>query len=187
MILPSHLLLIVVLLILGLLLLVLVEIQRSNDRRENEEMFGTKDFDLKVAEYNLSPKEIRTLEKLVRASKFENKDAVLNSSHLFEAAVSDFYEFRNVDDVRDETLEAVARLRDKLKFDAANPFSVIASTRQFNVGNRVDLLLDSGGAKLKHSEIVWRAEKEWGGLVRRKFRPGVLLCGARGEGPLDPS
>ena len=41
MILPSHLLLIVVLLILGLLLLVLVEIQRSNDRRENEEMFGT--------------------------------------------------------------------------------------------------------------------------------------------------
>ena len=142
MILPSHLLLIGVVLILGLLLLVLVEIQRSNDRRENEEMFGTKDFETKVAEYNLSPKEIRTLEKLVRASKFENKDAVLNSSHLFEAAVSDFYEFRNVDDVRDETLEAVARLRDKLKFDAANPFSVIACTRQFNVGNRVDLLLD---------------------------------------------
>ena len=176
MILPSHLLFIGVLLILGLILLVLVEIQRSNDRRENEEMFGTKDFETKVAEYNLSPKEIRTLEKLVRASKFENKDAVLNSSHLFEAAVSDFYEFRNVDDVRDETLEAVARLRDKLKFDAANPFSVIACTRQFNVGNRVDLLLD-GVSKLKHSEIIWRREKEWAVSYDESFGPASSYVG----------
>jgi hypothetical protein len=60
------------------------------------------------------------MEKLVRASKFENKDAVLNSSHLFEAAVCDFYDFRDVDKVRDETLDAITGLREKLAFDAAN-------------------------------------------------------------------
>ena len=176
MILPTHLLMVGALLIMGLILLVLVEIQRSNDRRENAEMFGTRDFDIKVAEYNLTPKEIRTLEKLVRASKFENKDAVINSSHLFEAAVSDFYEFRNVELIRDETLDAVARLRDKLKFDASNPFSVIACTRQFNVGNRVDLLLD-GVSKLKHSEILWRTEREWAVAYDGSFGPASSFVG----------
>ena len=160
MIFPAQLFWIVAILGLGLLLLVLVEIHRSNDRREHEEMFGTKDFDIKVQQNDLTPKEIRTLEKLVRASKFENKDAVLNSSHLFEAAVSDFYEFRNVDMVRDETLDAVSRLRAKLKFDAANPLTVIVCTRQFNVGNRVDILID-GREKLKHSEILSQKEKYW--------------------------
>ena len=108
MILPFQLICIGSILILGLVLLVLIEIRRSNLRREHEEMFGTKEFDEKVAAHNLTPKEIRTLEKLVRASKFENKDAVLNSSHLFETAVSDFYEIRDVDMVRDpRTFHAV--------------------------------------------------------------------------------
>ena len=121
MILPAQLFWICSIAILGLVLLVLIEIHRSNDRRENAEMFGTKDFENKVEERGLTPKEIRTMEKLVRASKFENKDAVLNSSHLFEAAVCDFYDFRDVDKVRDETLDAITGLREKLAFDAANP------------------------------------------------------------------
>ena len=176
MILPSQLIWIASVLFMGLLLLVLVEIQRSNYRRENEEMFGTKDFEAKVEEKGLTPKEIRTLEKLVRASKFENKDAVLNSSHLFETAVADFYEFRDVDKVRDETLDAVSELRKKLRFDAANPFTVIASTRQFNVGNRVDILFD-GASKLKHSEILTHREKYWKVSYDDSFGPGSSYVG----------
>ena len=176
MILPFQLIWIGSILILGLVLLVLIEIRRSNLRREHEEMFGTKEFDEKVAAHNLTPKEIRTLEKLVRASKFENKDAVLNSSHLFETAVSDFYEIRDVDMVRDETLDAVSDLRQKLAFDASNPFAVIASTRQFNVGNRVDLLLDGVG-KLKHSEIVSQREKKWKVAYDGSFGPGSAYVG----------
>ena len=113
---------------------------------------------------------------MVRASKFENKDAVLNSSHLFEAAVSDFYEFRNVDMVRDETLDAVSQLRTKLKFDAANPLTVIACTRQFNVGNRVDLLFD-GHEKLKHSEILSQKEKYWKVSYDDSFGPASSYVG----------
>ena len=176
MILPSQLIWIGAIAIMGLVLLVLLEIQKSNYRREHEEMFGTKDFDEKVATNNLTPKEIRTLEKLVRASKFENKDAVLNSSFLFETAVSDFYEIRNVDMVRDETLDAVSELRRKLRFDASNPLAVIATTRQFNVGNRVDILLDGVG-KLKHSEIVKMKEKTWKVAYDDSFGPGSSYVG----------
>ena len=176
MILPAQLIWIVSIAFLGLVLLVLLEIERSNFRRENEEMFGTKDFDDKVKEAGLTPKEIRTLEKLVRASKFENKDAVINSAHLFEAAVADFYEFRDVEKIRDETLDAVSRLRERLRFDAANPFTVIVSTRQFNVGNRVDILLD-GGAKLKHSEILTHREKYWKVSYDDSFGPGSSYVG----------
>ena len=176
MILPVQLLWICSIALLGLVLLVLVEIHRSNDRRENAEMFGTKDFESKVEERGLTPKEIRTMEKLVRASKFENKDAVINSSHLFEAAVCDFYDFRDVDKVRDETLDAITGLREKLAFDAANPLTVIVCTRQFNVGNRVDILLD-GGAKLKHSEILSRREKYWKVSYDDSFGPGKSYVG----------
>lgn len=176
MILPAQLFWITSIALLGLVLLVLVEIHRSNDRRENEEMFGTKDFEKKVGERGLTPKEIRTLEKLVRASKFENKDAVLNSSHLFETAVGDFYDFRDVDKVRDETLDAIMGLREKLGFDASNPLTVIVSTRQFNVGNRVDLLFD-GGAKLKYSEILTHREKYWKVSYDDSFGPGRSYVG----------
>lgn len=176
MILPAQLLWGGVLVVLGLLLLVLWEIHRSLYRREHEVMFGTKEFDEKVVQQNLTNKEIRTLGKLVRASKYENKDAVLNSAHLFEGAVSDFYDFRDVDQIRDVTLEAVANLREKLEFDAKNPLAVIVSTRQFNVGNRVDMLLD-GGAKLKHSEILWKNEKEWAVSYDESFGPGTSYVG----------
>ena len=94
--------------VLPFVALVLIEMQLMYNRRENEVMFGTDSFNEKIKAFEFTPKEVRTLEKLVRSSKFENKDAVLNSSGLFEAAVSEFYRIRNVFSVRDETLEAIA-------------------------------------------------------------------------------
>ena len=70
-----------------LALLVLIEIRRGDKRREHEVMFDTEAFDEKVKNFDFSVKEVHTLEKLVRASKFDNKDAVLNSAALFETAV----------------------------------------------------------------------------------------------------
>ena len=141
-------------------LLVLWEIHCINNRRENEEMFGTQAFDDKVAESGFSDKEIRTLDKIIRTSSFENKDAIINSSGLFEQAVSAFYDVRDVFDVRDETLEAVERLRNKMNFTASNPLSEVYSTRQFNVGDRIDMVPENG-TLIKRSDIVWRTEKEW--------------------------
>ena len=141
-------------------LLVLLEIRRINDRRENEEMFGTQAFDEKVAELGFSDKEKRTLDKIIRTSSFENKDAIINSSGLFEQAVTAFYDVRDVFDVRDETLAAVEALRLKMNFTASNRLSEIYSTRQFNVGDRIDLIPENG-TLIKRSDIVWRSEKEW--------------------------
>ncbi|MCF0225358.1 MAG: PilZ domain-containing protein [Fibrobacter sp.] len=143
-----------------LILIVLLEIHRINYRRENEVMFGTESFDEKVKCYAFSDKQRRTLEKMIRASSFENKDAVLNSSGLFEEAVTNFYEFRNVLSVRDETLESVESIRNMLDFTASNPASEIYSTRQYNVGDRIDLCFDEWTV-YKRSEILWRNEKEW--------------------------
>ena len=146
--------------LLILVLVVLIEIHRINYRRENEVMFGTKAFDDKVEAINCSDKEKRTLDKIIRYSSFENKDAVMNSSRLFEAAVANFYDIRDVFDVRDETLAAIERLRNKLDFTASNPLAEIFSTRQFNVGDRIDLLLENG-LRIKRSEILSRSEKSW--------------------------
>ncbi|MCF0214909.1 MAG: PilZ domain-containing protein [Fibrobacteraceae bacterium] len=146
--------------IMLLVLVVLLEVHRINYRRENEEMFGSAEFDEKIQSFQFTPKETRTLEKLVRASHYENKDAVINSSSLFEAAVTNFYDFRNVFTVRDETLHAVEVLREKMNFTASNPLTIISSTRQWNIGNRIDFFL-GGGKTMKHSEITRRDEKEW--------------------------
>lgn len=146
--------------LLFLILLVLLEIHRINYRRENEEIFGTEDFDEKVKIFALTDKEKRTLEKLVRTSTFENKDAVLNSSGLFEAAVTNFYDFRDVFTIRDETVAAVESIRNKMDFTASNPLTQVCSTRQFNVGDRIDLYLE-GETVFKHSMIVGRNERDW--------------------------
>jgi len=143
-----------------LALIVLLQTRRITKRRETEEMFGTQIFDVKVAAFGFSDKEKRTLDKIIRVSSFVNKDAILNSSGLFEQAVSAFYDYRNVFKVRDETLEAVERLRDKMNFSASNPLSEIYSTRQFNVGDRIDIVPENG-TLIKRSEIIWRTEKEW--------------------------
>ncbi|WP_407458214.1 PilZ domain-containing protein [Fibrobacter sp.] len=146
--------------IMFMTLVVLFEVHRINFRRENEVMFGTKAFDDKVEAMGFTDKEKRTLDKIIRYSSFENKDAVLNSSRLFEDAVDNFYDIRNVFSVRDETLAAVESLRKKLSFTASNPLAEIYSTRQFNVGDRIDLLLENG-LRIKRSEIMARSEKEW--------------------------
>jgi hypothetical protein len=158
---PLHIIWIAFIVCMCLALLVLIEIRRIEYRRENEEMFGTKAFDDKVAAVGFTDKEKRTLDKIIRASSFENKDAILNSSGLFEQAVAAFYDFRKgVFSVRDETLEAVARLRNKLDFTASNPLSEVFSTRQFNEGDRIDIILENGTV-VKRSESVRRNEKEW--------------------------
>ena len=173
---PAYLLWIGGIITMLLAILVLVETQRINFRRQNETMFGTEDFDLKIREFQFTPKEVRTLEKLVRTSHFENKDAVLNSSDLFEHAVGDFYDFRNVFSVRDETLDAVASLRDKMDFTGKNPVVTVSSSRQFLVGDRVDLVLENGRT-VKRSSIQWRTEKEWALAYDGSCGPGSLLVG----------
>lgn len=162
--------------ILLLLLIALLEIHRSNMRREKEVMFGTELFNKKVLEMGLSPREIDVLEKIVRASKFENKDAVLNSALLFENSVSDYYEFQNVYNIPESMLNVITELRKKFDFTASNPLTSIYSTRQFNVGNRVDVTLDNG-SMLKHSEILWINEKEWSLLYDGSFGPAASFIG----------
>ena len=142
-------------------LIVLVEISRINKRRENEEMFGTQAFDEKVEAVGFPDKEKRTLDKIIRASAFENKDAILNSSGLFEQAVSAYYDVENVFDKKlDNDIAIVEELRHKMNFTASNPLSEIYSTRQFNVGDRIDLVPENGSL-IKRSDIVWRTEREW--------------------------
>ena len=157
---PRYLVWVAIIIFLFFALFALWEIRGINRRREHEEMFGTQTFDAQVAERGFSDKEIRTLDKIIRTSSFENKDAILNSSGLFEQAVSTFYDVRNVFSVRDETVEAVERLRNKMNFTASNPLSEIYSTRQFNVGDRIDMVPENG-TLIKRSEIIWRTEKEW--------------------------
>ena len=146
--------------VLPFVALVLIEIQLMYNRRENEVMFGTEAFNEKIKAFEFTPKEVRTLEKLVRTSKFENKDAVLNSSILFETAVNEFYRVRNVLSVRDETLDAIASLRNKMDFTGANPLTMVCSTRQFNEGDRIDLEFEDFRV-IKRSVILERSEKNW--------------------------
>jgi hypothetical protein len=157
---PRYLVWVAIIVFLFFALFALWEVHCINRRREHEEMFGTQTFDAQVSERGFSDKEIRTLDKIIRMSSFENKDAILNSSGLFEQAVSTFYDVRNVFSVRDETVEAVERLRNKMNFTASNPLSEIYSTRQFNVGDRIDIIPENG-TLIKRSEIIWRTEKEW--------------------------
>ena len=158
--------------------LVLIEIHLMYNRRENEVMFGTDSFNEKIKAFEFTPKEVRTLEKLVRSSKFENKDAVLNSSGLFETAVSEFYRIRNVFSVRDETLDAISCLRRKMDFTGANPLSIVCSSRQFNVGDRVDLEFENG-LLVKRSQILERSEKTWSVSIEGSVSLAKSISGSR--------
>ena len=164
--------------VLPFVALVLIEIQLMYNRRENEEMFGTDAFNEKIKAFEFTPKEVRTLEKLVRTSRFENKDAVLNSSGLFEAAVNEFYRVRNVLSVRDETLDAVASLRRKMDFTGTNPLTMVCSTRQFNVGDRVDLELEDKRV-FRRAEILDRSEKMWSVKIEGDESVAKSLSGMR--------
>ena len=68
--------------VMVLALVALWEIQRSYFRREHEVMFGTPLFDRLVKEQGLLPEEVKVLEKLVRSSRYENKDAILNTATI---------------------------------------------------------------------------------------------------------
>lgn len=173
---PLQLVWIAFIIFLFLLLLILLEIHRINYRRDNEEMFGSEVFDEKVKDFAFTAKEKRTLEKMVRTSSFENKDAVINSSGLFEQAVTNFYDYRNVFTIRDETVDAVESIREKMGFTAANPLTQVCSTRQFCVGDRIDLFLDDGKV-FKHSEIIHRSEKEWFIAYDESYGPALSFVG----------
>ena len=144
--------------VLVLTLVALWEIQRSYFRREHEVMFGTPLFEALVKELGLLPEEIKVLEKLVRSSRYENKDAILNTATLFESAVSNYYDFKGEENVQPDVLTLIGTLRKKLNFTAANPLATVTSTRQYNETNRVDVLLD-GGTRLFHSVILGTDER----------------------------
>lgn len=130
---------------LFLALLVLVEVSRSNSRREHEVMFGTEDFNAKCRDFGLSDKECHTMEKLVRRSTYSNKDALFNSAELFESAVNRFYEFRNLGEIREITLESVSKLRRQLGFTVANKDISLVSTRQLERGIQLRVEDPDGG------------------------------------------
>lgn len=122
-----------------LFLLVLLEVHRNNQKREHEEMFGSDEFMKKSSRFRLTEKERHTMDKLVRRSVFSNKDALFNSSALFEDAVNRFYEFRKLDSIREITLSSVTVLRRKLGFTVGNDDIIFVSTRQFEPGTLVHL------------------------------------------------
>jgi c-di-GMP-binding flagellar brake protein YcgR len=155
---PLQLFWIFTIVVLVLTLVALWEIQRSYFRREHEVMFGTPLFDAQVRELSLQPEEIKVLEKLVRSSRYENKDAILNTATLFESAVSNYYEFKGEENVNESVQAVISTLRQKLNFTAANPLATVSSTRQYNVTNRVDILLDSS-TRLFHSSILSTDER----------------------------
>ena len=144
--------------VMVLALVALWEIQRSYFRREHEVMFGTPLFDRLVKEQGLLPEEVKVLEKLVRSSRYENKDAILNTATLFESAVSNYYDFKGEENVQPDVLATIGTLRKKLNFTAANPLATVSSTRQYNETNRVDVLLD-GENRLFHSIILSTDER----------------------------
>lgn len=139
-------------------LLVLVELQRSIKRRDQEEMFDTDVFDKKTKELDFSQDEVKILEKLVRASKYENKDAIINSATLFEAAVSRYYELHEVEKLDKKVLENIKKIRVKMNFTASNSLASICSSRQFGKNDRIDLLLNDN-SMIMHSQIIQNNEE----------------------------
>lgn len=146
--------------VLFLVLLALLELHRSNYRREHEVMEDSDAFALAIKDNGFNEFEAKILEQLVRGSRYENKDAVLNSSTLFEEAVTDFYDYQKVNSINNETLDVIANLREKLNYTAKNPLATICSSRQFCLGDRIDLIFD-GDSMLKHSEILRRSERDF--------------------------
>ena len=103
---------------------------------------------------------------------------MLNSSGLFEAAVSEFYRIRNVFSVPEETLDAIAGLRRKMDFTGSNPLAMVSSTRQFNVGDSVDLEFESGQV-FRRVKIVERSEKTWSVKIDGSVALAKSLQGSR--------
>lgn len=162
--------------IMVLALMILWEIQRSYLRREHEVMFGTPLFDEQVKAQGLLPEEIKVLEKLVRSSRYENKDAILNTAALFESAVSNYYDFKGEENVDEKVLATIGALRKKLNFSAANPLASVLSTRQYNESNRVDVVLDDD-TRLFHSTILDMDERSLAVAYDESMGAGRSLVG----------
>lgn len=175
---PSVTFLVWLLLLAALLLalLVLVEVSRSNRRRENEDMDGTEAFNAKCRDFGLDEKECHTMEKLVRRSTYSNKDALFNSPELFESAVNRFYEFRNLNGVRDITLESVTKLRKQLGFTVSNKEVSLISTRQLERGTELQIE-DPDGGKLPVK--VFAINEKRFTLESAKPIPMSLMSGSR--------
>ncbi len=140
--------------VLPFLALVLIEIQLMYNHRKEEVMFGEDAFNEKIKAFEFTPKEVSTLKELVRSSKFENMDAVLNSSLLFETAVNEYYRVNGV------IAAPIDSLRQKMGFTGANPLAMVCSTRQFNVGDCVDLEFE-GKVVFRRAKILERTEAFW--------------------------
>lgn len=154
---------------LGLILVVLIEISRSNRRREIGVMFATDKFEEKIKSLNLDEKERMMLERLVRQSSFSNKDSVLNSPLLFEEAVNFVYKLNGgVANISPTDRHLIATLRKKLgHLDKAVQYSCV-STRQFSVGKEATIVLpkSKGVEQTVHTQINFMNEVCWG--VQRK-------------------
>ena len=149
---------------LFLILVVLVEISRSNHRRELGKMFATEAFEKKSDLLDLNSEERMMLERLVRQSDFSNKDAVLNSPILFEEAVDFVYKLnRGAENISPGDRDLISKLRSKLgHLDSAGKYSY-TSTRQFAVGKDVSLvLLENGREHSVHTQINCLNEVYWG-------------------------
>lgn len=155
-----------------LILVVLVEISRSNRRREVGRMFATEKFEEKIQPLNLSEKEQNMLERLVRQSSFSNKDSILNSPLLFEEAVNYVYKLNGgVEKISPQDRHLISMLRKKLgHLDKAVQYSCI-STRQFSLGKEATLLLpkSKGVEQTVHTKINFMNEVCWGVLREDVF------------------
>ena len=165
--------------VLPFLAIVLIEIHLMYNHRKEEVMFGTDAFNEKIKAFEFTPVEVSTLNELVRSSKFENMDAVLNSSLLFEKAVNEYYRVHNVFSIRDEKLlDAIASLRQKMGFTGANPLAMVCSTRQFDVGDCVDLE-HQGSIIFKRAKIIDRTERSWSVEIEGSLAQAKALLGER--------
>lgn len=155
-----------------LILVVLMEISRSNRRREVGRMFATEKFEEKIQPLNLSEKEQNMLERLVRQSSFSNKDSILNSPLLFEEAVNYVYKLNGgVEKISPQDRHLISMLRKKLgHLDKAVQYSCI-STRQFSLGKEATLLLpkSKGVEQTVHTKINFMNEVCWGVLREDVF------------------
>lgn len=167
--------------ILSICLAVLLEISRSNRRRENDDMFGTADFNAKTKALSLLPREISTLNRLVRESTFSNKDALFNSPELFEQAVNRFYEFQDVTKVDPAVRDDISALRNKLGYIGIFPDFSPVSSRQFCRGDKllislVDIAVNKQGLS-ESTDIADVNEVSWSVHYSGKLGKASSLIG----------
>lgn len=160
-------------------LVVLIEISRSNRRREVGKMFASEKFEEKIAQFNLTAGEKLLLDRLVRQSSFSNKDSVLNSPLLFERAVNHTYKLNHgVERIAVADKVTISALRKKLgHLENAAKFSYI-STRQFAIGQEITLILrDVTGQNFSLRRNIVNATEDSLEVPVEEFRSDKPLVG----------